>query len=126
MGLKDAGKGVLQLITDFDDVEQEFANFEHMMRASGRPLSLSLAESLGGDWRGVLARIEDANNRGMTVRAQVAPRHVRRARREWRHVRKLAARGGSALRLPRRSPAPGGHMRSRVQFAAPLQPFPSP
>ncbi len=76
MGLKDAGKGVLQLITDFDDVEQEFANFEHMMRASGRPLSLSLAESLGGDWRGVLARIEDANNRGMTVRAQVAPRPV--------------------------------------------------
>ncbi|MDG2278056.1 MAG: amidohydrolase family protein [Pseudomonadales bacterium] len=76
MGLKDAGRGVLQLITDFDDVEQEFANFEHMMRASGRPLSLSLAESLGGDWRRVLARIEDANNRGMTVRAQVAPRPV--------------------------------------------------
>ncbi|NKB98943.1 MAG: amidohydrolase family protein [Pseudomonadales bacterium] len=76
LGLKDAGRGVLQLITDFDDVDQEFANFEHMMRASGRPLSLSLAESLGRDWRRILGRIEDANSRGMTVRAQVAPRPI--------------------------------------------------
>lgn len=76
LGLKDAGRGVLQLITDFDDVDQEFANFEHMMRASGRPLSLSLAESLGRDWRRILGCIEDANSRGMTVRAQVAPRPI--------------------------------------------------
>ena len=76
MGLRDAGTGVLQLITDFDDVDEEFDNFEHMMQSSGRPLSLSLAQGLGGGWRKILGRIEYANSRGMSVRAQVAPRPI--------------------------------------------------
>ena len=37
------GTGVLQAVSDFDDVDAEFALFRAMAEAAGRPLSFSLA-----------------------------------------------------------------------------------
>jgi N-acyl-D-aspartate/D-glutamate deacylase len=76
-GVKAAGTGVLQIISDFDDPVAEFDIIEEMAR-SGRPLSLSLlqlpqAPSL---WRDTLGRIEHANSTGMQIKAQVAARPV--------------------------------------------------
>lgn len=74
----ETGAGVLQLVTDFIDVDADFAVMEAMMRASRRPLSVSLAQSpLAPDtYREVLKRIAAANGEGMTMRAQVAARGV--------------------------------------------------
>ena len=45
-GLKDAGRGVLEMISDFDDLDHEFAMLKAMAAESGRPMSISLAQGL--------------------------------------------------------------------------------
>ena len=77
-GLGAAGAGVLQVVSDFADVDREFGLLEAMARASGRPLSFSLAQSpMAPDrWRELLARTEAANDAGLPIRAQVAARAV--------------------------------------------------
>ena len=48
-----------------------------MMAASGRPMSLSLAQGLNTcGWRAVLNKIEQVNADGMVMRGQVAPRPI--------------------------------------------------
>ena len=76
--LGDARKGVLQLVSDFIDVDDEMATFRRMAAESGRPLSLSLAQSpLAPDsWRRILDLIDAANADGVAMRAQVAARPV--------------------------------------------------
>ncbi len=77
MGLKDAGRGVLELISDFGDLAAEFAIVEQMAAASGRPISISLAQGLSPNgWRKILTRIQGAAARGLTMRGQVAPRPI--------------------------------------------------
>jgi N-acyl-D-aspartate/D-glutamate deacylase len=73
-----AGKGVLQLVTDFIDVDADFDVMLAMMRASGRPLSVSLAQSplAPQTYRDVLHRLAEANAEGLRIRAQVAARGV--------------------------------------------------
>jgi N-acyl-D-aspartate/D-glutamate deacylase len=70
------GKGVLQLVSDFGDLDDEFAIFRRMAEVSGRPLSFSMVQGLGGDWRRLLDLLTQANRDGVTMRAQVAPRPV--------------------------------------------------
>jgi N-acyl-D-aspartate/D-glutamate deacylase len=70
------GKGVLQLVSDFGDLDDEFAIFRRMAEMSGRPLSFSMVQGLGGDWRRLLDLLTQANADGVTMRAQVAPRPV--------------------------------------------------
>ena len=80
MGQKDAGKGVLELISDFDqpDVASEFAMVRRIVAASGRPLSLSLGQlhSNPDGWRELLGMIDAANDEGLPIKAQVAPRPI--------------------------------------------------
>jgi N-acyl-D-aspartate/D-glutamate deacylase len=79
MGVADAGHGVIELISDFfPDTEGEFELVRSMVAASGRPLSLSLAQSHRQPeaWRGLLERIEESVAEGLPIRAQVAPRPV--------------------------------------------------
>ncbi len=78
MGLKQAGLGVLQVVTDFPGGEAEFAILRRMAEASGRPLSVSLAQSplAPGMYRDVLRWLEEANADGIEMRAQVAGRPV--------------------------------------------------
>ncbi|MEA3019658.1 MAG: hypothetical protein QOI47_1182 [Actinomycetota bacterium] len=72
------GKGVLQVVSDFIDLDHEFGIFRRMSEESGRPISMSLAQSplKPGDYREVLDRITKANADGVVMRAQVAARGV--------------------------------------------------
>jgi N-acyl-D-aspartate/D-glutamate deacylase len=80
LGLKDAGQGVFELISDFNqpDVDTEFGMVRRIVEASGRPLSLSLgqAHSAPDGWRHLLGLIDAANEDGHEIRAQVAPRPI--------------------------------------------------
>ncbi len=76
--LGQAGQGVLQLVADFLDVDADLEVILAMARASGRPVSVSLAQFAGKPlaYREVLARLSTANEEGLVVRAQVAARAV--------------------------------------------------
>ena len=80
LGLKDAGCGVLQFISDFTapSLAEEFAMFSRLVAASGRPLSFSLAQSYRAPdaWRQLLALTAAANAQGLPITAQVAPRPI--------------------------------------------------
>ena len=79
MGVADAGHGVIELISDFyPDADSEFELVRSIVATSGRPLSLSLAQSHRQPeaWRELLARIEESVAEGLPIRAQVAPRPV--------------------------------------------------
>ena len=76
-GLKDAGRGVLEFISDFNDLDDEFSLLRNMVAESGRPMSISLAQGLSPNgWKKILAEIEQANASGLIMRGQVAPRPI--------------------------------------------------
>lgn len=72
------GMGVLQLISDFESPADETAMIHDMMAASGRPLSMSLAQHHRGadGWRAMLAMIEEMRAAGLEMSAQVAVRPI--------------------------------------------------
>ena len=78
MGLKQAGKGVLQFVSDFDNPEKEAQMLRRIVEASGRPMSISLAQAdvAPNGWRQLLDQIEQAKADGLPMRAQVGPRPV--------------------------------------------------
>ena len=77
MGMSDAGRGVFQAISDFDNLEEEFSILRNVVRQSGRPLSMSVGEGLSAvDWRDVMGLIEQANADGLEMRGQIAPRAI--------------------------------------------------
>ena len=78
LGLKAAGAGVLQLVSDFAEPEAEFAMLRRLVERSGRPLSFSLVQSplAPESWRLLLAGVAAANADGLPIKAQVAGRPV--------------------------------------------------
>ena len=70
------GRGVLQVVSDFTDLEGEFALFRRMAEESGRPLSFSLTQVHGDGWRRQLDLLTQANADGVAMAAQVAPRPI--------------------------------------------------
>ncbi len=70
------GKGVLQVVSDFADLDAEFAIFRRMAETSGRPLSFSLVQVRGDGWRRLLDLLSAANADGVKMTGQVAPRAV--------------------------------------------------
>jgi N-acyl-D-aspartate/D-glutamate deacylase len=72
------GAGVLQVVSDFIDLDAEFATLRLMAERSGRPISISVAQSpvRPDDWKVLLDRMADATAEGVTMRAQVASRAV--------------------------------------------------
>ena len=80
MGMKDAGSGVIELLSDFNtpDAQTEFSMLRDLVAESGRPLSFSLAQggSWADGWKGLLAMIEGATKDGLPIRGQVAPRPI--------------------------------------------------
>jgi len=72
------GKGVLQVVSDFIDFDDEIATFREMAAVSGRPLSLSLAQHVRRplQHRRVLDALAEANAEGLEMRAQVAARAI--------------------------------------------------
>ncbi len=84
LAMKGLERGVLQSVSDFDmfvsqeRFDPEFDLLENMAKVSGRPLSISLLQRLGASeqWRKILARIDQANAAGISIRAQVAARGI--------------------------------------------------
>ncbi len=78
LGLRDAGRGVLQVVSDFEDVDAEFDLLHHVVAGSGRPMSISVAQNRQRpeNWRRVLDRISQSRGEGLTMTGQVAPRGV--------------------------------------------------
>ena len=75
--LHSSGRGVMEMISDFDDLDEEFDLLESMVRSAGRPMSISLAQGISDHgWRKVLGKIESASNAGLAMRGQVAPRPI--------------------------------------------------
>ncbi|GEQ98026.1 hypothetical protein JCM17844_16630 [Iodidimonas gelatinilytica] len=82
--LKDAGRGVLQVVSDFklDKGEEafgpEFDLVDAMADAAGRPVSLSLnqRDMAPKQWQWILERVEAANARGVDMKVQVAARGI--------------------------------------------------
>ena len=75
--LHSSGRGVMEMISDFDDLDEEFSLLESMVRAAGRPMSISLAQGISDHgWRKVLGKIESASDAGLAMRGQVAPRPI--------------------------------------------------
>jgi N-acyl-D-amino-acid deacylase len=81
-GMGRAGKGVIQLLDDFQDTTTEgateFAMLRRLAALSGRPLSFTLLDiSLYPDrWQSLLREVERANRDGLPIRGQVAARPV--------------------------------------------------
>jgi N-acyl-D-aspartate/D-glutamate deacylase len=82
-GLRAAGRGVVQLISDFVDLDAEWAVIRGIAEASGRPVSMTVLQNGSvarstqrWPWREVLGRIAGARSEGLMMTAQVAPRAI--------------------------------------------------
>ena len=78
-GVKRSGRGVLQVLSDFEDVDAEFELLCKWVEETGRrPLSFTLVQRLEApqQWRRLLELIEAAQRRGLPIRGQVAPRAI--------------------------------------------------
>ena len=76
-GIKAAGRGVMEVISDFGDLDAEFSLLQQMTAHAGQPMSISLAQGISPHgWRKILGRIETASRSGLTMRGQVAPRPI--------------------------------------------------
>lgn len=80
LALKASGKGVMQLIADFDNPEQTFALLRRLVQRAGRPLSISLLEGSYGPmtlrWHDVLDWAAEATAAGIPIKAQVLSRAI--------------------------------------------------
>jgi len=78
LGMAAAGRGVLQVVSDFADEDAEFGMLRRVVAASGRPMSFSLVQApmRPFNYQSLLAHVEDANAAGLTIRAQVPARAV--------------------------------------------------
>lgn len=80
LGMKDAGSGVIEFISDFNtpNPESEFAMIDRLLSACGRPFSVSLAQrhSRPDGWRRLLGLVEGLAKKGHAAKAQVAPRPI--------------------------------------------------
>ena len=74
----ETGKGVLQMISDFDDIDSEFNILAECARVSGRPLSFTLLQrdAMPAKWRAVMQRVDAARVQGLDIKAQVACRPI--------------------------------------------------
>jgi N-acyl-D-aspartate/D-glutamate deacylase len=78
LGMAAAGRGVLQVVSDFRDAEDEFAMLRRVVERSGRPMSFSLVQSpMNADsWKFFLEQMTEARAAGFQIRAQAATRPV--------------------------------------------------
>jgi N-acyl-D-aspartate/D-glutamate deacylase len=80
LALKESGKGVMQLIADFEEPDRTFSLLRRLVQRSGRPLSVSLLEGTYGPmtlrWRDVLDWAAEASASGLPIKAQVLSRAI--------------------------------------------------
>jgi len=76
VGMAPAG-GVIELVSDFRDVDDEFATMRRIVAESGRPLSISVAaEDHRAHWGSLQERIGAAAAEGLPIKGQVAARAI--------------------------------------------------
>ena len=77
-GVGATGTGVLQVVSDFLDPNEEFATLRTMVERSGRPMSISVARNplVPDGFRTLLDQITAANADGLSITGQVAARAV--------------------------------------------------
>ena len=80
LGLRDAGRGVMQMIGEFsaDERHEEIEMWQRIMRNSGRPLSITVTQRHRDPegWKDIMAGIDEACGQGLEMRAQIAPRSI--------------------------------------------------
>ncbi len=76
--LRMTGKGVLQFVSDFRDVDYELGLMKAAAQLAGRPASVSLVQVdvVPDKWRQVLSWLDKAHADGVDIKAQCAPRTV--------------------------------------------------
>ncbi|MPY95252.1 MAG: amidohydrolase family protein, partial [Acidimicrobiia bacterium] len=76
--LRATGRGVLQFVSDFRDIDYELGLMKAAAQLAGRPLSVSLvqADPAPDRWRQVISWLDKASADGVDMKAQVAPRTV--------------------------------------------------
>ena len=77
-GLADAGSGVLQWVSDFQDMDGEFELIRDLTKIAGQPLSFSMvqADVIPDQWRELTRRLDEAVEEGFPLKAQIAGRPV--------------------------------------------------
>jgi N-acyl-D-aspartate/D-glutamate deacylase len=67
---------LLQVISDFDDPEPEFAMLRRLAERSGRPMPITILQrdNKPEEWRQIAGRIADANRSGISMLGQVLTR----------------------------------------------------
>jgi N-acyl-D-aspartate/D-glutamate deacylase len=76
-GLRDANKGVFQMVPSYDISAAERMNLlRDIARTSGRPVSFTFMQTPKGpeDWKEMLRDLELADREGLKIRGQVIPR----------------------------------------------------
>ncbi|MEV4932105.1 N-acyl-D-amino-acid deacylase family protein [Sphingobium sp. LSP13-1-1.1] len=76
-GLRDAGKGVFQMVPSYDVTAAERMDLlDDIARTSGRPVSFTFMQTpVGeGDWQEMVSRLERSKEQGLEVRGQIIPR----------------------------------------------------
>jgi len=77
-GVAKSGRGVLQVVSDFLEIDGEFEILQRMAEESGLPLSISVvqANSDTTKWKELLDRCAESSLAGVTMRGQVGARAV--------------------------------------------------
>ena len=80
LGMKDAGAGFLEIVSDWNepDPESEFAMLRRVVEASGRPAVFSLAQhhDRTEDWKVMIREADRAIEDGHSIRAVCPPRAI--------------------------------------------------
>jgi N-acyl-D-aspartate/D-glutamate deacylase len=78
LALKQAGKGVLQLVSDFEDLPRELPMVRRIAEATGRPLSIAVLQwhHAPERWRAILDWVGEVKRDGLPIVAQVPGRPV--------------------------------------------------
>ena len=74
--MRETGRGWMQIVSDFEDQDDEFGLFRRLAQESGRPVTLTLLQSdtRPEGWRDLLAQIAEANAAGLRITGQVRSR----------------------------------------------------
>jgi N-acyl-D-aspartate/D-glutamate deacylase len=74
--LAKTGSGWLQVISDFDEPEEEMALLRRLVERSGRPMSITILQrdNKPEEWRRLMARVAEAQKAGLPMMGQVLTR----------------------------------------------------